>query len=223
MLIVEELHLLLLRADGRNEAAGAGARMYGEIAAVIVDLVLHGRVVVTEGKRPTVHVVSTEPTGHPVLDSTLAALTPDDGQKLSSVVTRSRLDPRDVVAEVLIAQGVLSRGERGFFGMGAERTPERDPAPEAALRGRLVSVLSGQIPASQADMTLLGILQGMQAARSVLRAETAGVSATQLAKRIEQIVADSPAADAVAKAVSSIVVAIMTAGIIPPMVVATTS
>ena len=47
MLIVEELHLLLLRPDGRVESPVSVNRLYGEVAAVIVDLALHGRISVS--------------------------------------------------------------------------------------------------------------------------------------------------------------------------------
>ncbi|HWU27562.1 MAG TPA: GPP34 family phosphoprotein, partial [Microbacterium sp.] len=127
MLITEQLHLLLLRPDGRGESSAWSYRAYGEVAAVIVDLALAGRLTVTEEKRPVVHVVSPAPTGHPVLDAALARLAPLSGRRLGSLVSRSALDPKDEVIASLIAQGVLGHGERGFFGLGAERTPEAEP------------------------------------------------------------------------------------------------
>ncbi|MGB4136839.1 MAG: GPP34 family phosphoprotein [Microbacterium sp.] len=222
MLITEELRLLLLRPDGRGESSAWSYRAYGEVAAVVVDLVLHRRVVVTDEKHPVVHVVQTTPTGHPVLDATLARLAPLSGRRLSSLVTRSSLDPRDEVTASLIAQGVLDHGERGFFGLGAERTPEADPHPEAALRSRLAAVLAGTIAPQQPDLTLLAILQAMNAAHSILRAESGGLSAGRLKKRIAELAAGSPAGDAVSSAVSAVIVAMMTATMIPVMV-ATTS
>ena len=71
MLIVEELHLLLLRPDGRVESPVSVNRLYGEVAAVIVDLALHGRISVSDEKNPVIDIVSTEPTGNPILDTTL--------------------------------------------------------------------------------------------------------------------------------------------------------
>ncbi|NKF30628.1 GPP34 family phosphoprotein, partial [Pseudomonas sp. BGM005] len=76
MLIVEELHMLLLRPDGRIESAVSVNRLYGEVAAVVVDLVLHGRVTVSNEKNPVVDIVSTEPTGNPILDTMLERLMP---------------------------------------------------------------------------------------------------------------------------------------------------
>ncbi len=221
MLIVEELHLLLLRPDGRTESAVGASRLFGEIAAVIVDLALHGRVVVTADRKPVVQVLSTEPTGHPILDAALARIAPLSGRRLDALVARSKLDPLEEVVASLVAQGVIVRGERGFLGMGAQRTPETDAAPEAALRARLAGVLAGSIPPSQADLTLLAILQAQNAAHAILRAETSGASARDLKKRIEQLTAGSPAGDAVAAAVAAVVTALMTATLTPVIVAAT--
>ncbi|MDQ0643393.1 GOLPH3/VPS74 family protein [Microbacterium murale] len=225
MLVTEELHLLLIRPDGRGEIAASTYRAYGEVAAVIVDLVLHGRVTVTTEKHPLVHVISSASTGHPVLDAALQQLAPLSGQRLSSLVSKSALDPRDHVVDSLIAQGILLRGERGFFGMGALRTPEADATPETVLRRRLAEVLSGAGAPSQADLTILAILQSMQAAHSLLREESAGMSARQLKKRIEQLSVHSgagdAAGDAVAAAVNAVIAAAMTATMIPVMVAAT--
>lgn len=176
VLIVEELHLLLLRPDGRNESAASGSRMFGEIAAVIVDLALHGRVVVTAERKPVVQVLSTEPTGHPVLDAALQRVAPLSGRRLDSLVGRSKLDPLEEV----------------------------------------VASLPGTGAPSQADLTLLAILQAQGAAHAVLRQEAAGASARELKKRIEQLTAGSPAGDAVASAVTALMTASLT-----PVIVAT--
>lgn len=129
MLIVEELHMLLLRPDGRVESAVSVNRLYGEVAAVIVDLALHGRISVSNEKNPVVDIVSTEPTGNPILDTTLQRLVPLRGKRLQSLVVRPKLDPLEVVVESLVVQGVLVRGERGFFGWGRRVLPNPIPHP----------------------------------------------------------------------------------------------
>ncbi|TQL81620.1 Golgi phosphoprotein 3 GPP34 [Microbacterium saperdae] len=221
MLIVEELHLLLLRPDGRLETSAASYRLFGEVAAVIVDLTLHGRVIVTEDKKATVQVVSAEPTGNPVLDAVLARLVPLSGKRLQSLVYSTKLDPLDEVVASLVVQGVLARGERGFFGWGAERTPESDPGPEALLRSRLAAVIAGTAAPTQADLTLLAILQGLNAAHPLLRQEVGQLSAGQLRKRIEALTTGSPAGGAVSVAVNSAIAATMMA-VMTPVIVATT-
>lgn len=223
MLIVEELHMLLLRPDGRLESAVSVNRLYGEVAAVIVDLALHGRVRVTEEKHPVVQIASTEPTGNPVLDSTLARLVPLQGKRLQSLVVRPKLDPLEVVVESLLVQGVLVRGERGFFGWGSVRTPESDPAPERLLRARLADVLAGRTAPTQADVALLAILQGLDAAHAILREECGGASARELKRRIDELAAGSAAGDAVAKVVSQAMTAALMAAMTPVVVAATIS
>jgi hypothetical protein len=221
MLIVEELHLLLLRPDGRLETSAASYRLFGEVAAVLVDLTLHGRVTVTEGKKSVVQVVSADPTGHPVLDTVLARLVPLSGKRLQSLVHSTKLDPLDEVVASLVAQGVLARGERGFFGWGAERTPESDPGPEALLRSRLAAVIAGTAAPTPADLTLLAILQGLNAAHPLLRHDVGELSAGQLRRRIEALTTGSPAGDAVSLAVTSAIAATMMA-VMTPVIVATT-
>lgn len=222
MLIVEELHLLLTRPDGRVESAASVHRLFGAIAAVIVDLSLHDRVVVTEEKNPAVQVVSAEPTGNPILDAALVRLEPLSGKRLQSILMRSKLDPLEHVIESLVVQGVLVRGERGFFGWGALRTPESDPGPEMLIRSRLAAVLSGSAAPTQADVTILAILQGMNAAHPILKNEAAGASAGQLKKRIEQLVSGSAAGDAVTKAVNTAIAAALMAAMTPVIVATTT-
>ncbi len=221
MLIVEELHMLLLRPDGRVESAVSVNRLYGEVAAVIVDLALHGRISVSDEKNPVVDIVSTEPTGNPILDTTLQRLVPLRGKRLQSLVVRPKLDPLEVVVESLVVQGVLVRGERGFFGWGSARTPESDSAPEQMVRSRLAAVLAGTAAPTQADLALLSILQNLNSAHAILRDECGGMSARDLKKRIEELTAGSPAGDAVAKAVNDAIAAAMVAIMTPTIVAAT--
>jgi hypothetical protein len=221
MLIVEELHMLLLRPDGRVESAVSVNRLYGEVAAVIVDLALHGCISVSDEKNPVVEIVSTEPTGNPILDTTLHRLVPLRGKRLQSLVVRPKLDPLEVVVESLVAQGILVRGERGFFGWGSARTPESDSAPEQVLRSRLAAVLAGTGAPTQADLALLSILQNLNSAHAILRDECGGMSSRDLKRRIEELTAGSPAGDAVAKAVNDAIAAAMVAIMTPTMVAAT--
>ncbi|WP_314425610.1 GPP34 family phosphoprotein [uncultured Microbacterium sp.] len=223
MLIVEELHMLLLRPDGRVESSVSVNRLYGEVAAVIVDLALHGRITMANEKNPVVEIVSTEPTGNPILDTTLERLVPLRGKRLQSLVVRPKLDPLEVVVESLVVQGVLIRGERGFFGWGSARTPESDSTPERALRARLAAVLAGTLAPTKADLALLSILQNLNAAHAILRDECGGLSSRDLKKRIEELTAGSAAGDAVARAVNAAITAALMAAMTPVVVAATVS
>lgn len=229
MLIVEELHMLLLRPDGRVETSVSGNRLYGEVAAVLTDLALRGRIRLTEDRHPVVEIVSTEPTGHPVLDSTLERIVHLRGKRLQSIIARPKLDPLDVVVESLVVQGVLIRGERGFFGWGSARTPESDPAPELVLRERLAAVIAGDRAPTRADLSLLGILQSLGVAHAILREECAGASAKELETRIRDLAsgvdgaAGAAVGDAVAAALTTAMAAAMAAAMTPVVVAATVS
>lgn len=229
MLIVEELHMLLLRPDGRIESSVSVNRLYGEVAAVLTDLALRGRIRLTDDRHPIVEIASTEPTGHPVLDSTLERVVHMRGKRLQSLIARPKLDPLDVVVESLVVQGVLIRGERGFFGWGSARTPESDPAPELVLRARLAAVLAGDREATRGDLSLLSILQNLGVAHAILREECAGRSSKELTARIEELVsgaADAPGSavgNAVAAALDTAMAAAMMAVMTPAVVAATVS
>lgn len=226
MSIVEQLHLLLLRPDGRLESAAGAYRVFGEIAAVIVDLALHDRVEVVDGKHPTVRVTSSEPTGDTVLDAALTRLVPLSGARLDELLLRWKLDPLEDLVASLVDKGILVRGERGLFGWRGGRTPEADAAPERMLRARLAEVIAGSAPPTAADLTLLTILRGLGVAHAILRAESGGLSATELEKRIDELAVTTPVADdagdavaiAVAIAASAMVAASMSAVVIAAVV-----
>ncbi|WP_420113603.1 GOLPH3/VPS74 family protein [Pseudactinotalea sp.] len=209
MLIVEALHLLLTTEAGTPEAWSQ--RNVAASAALITDLVIAERVTLSDEKRPRVQVISTQPTGNPVLDGALPLLAERDGKRLDSLVTWHKLDPRDAVVESLVQQGILEYGERTMLGMGAPKTPERNPEPEQMVRQRLAAVLAGERPPDIGDTTVLAILQAMNVAHKVLKEESGGLRAGQLKKRINEVVESSPAGTAVEKAVQAMQVALMTA------------
>lgn len=205
MLITESLHLLLTTPEGTPQTWAS--RSLGANAALVTDLVVAERVVLSDEKRPRVSVVSTAPTGHPVLDPGLALLATRDGKRLDSLVSWARLDPKEAVVESLVAQGVLTLGQRTMLGLGAPRTPERNPEPEQMLRARLAAVLAGQAEADVTETTLLGILQGLGVARTILRAESGELRGGSLKKRIQQVVESSPTGTAVERAVDAVIAA----------------
>ena len=68
MLIAEELFLLLRRDDGKPESAMAH-RGYGFAAALLTDLVVAGRITLSDDKDPRMSVLRAGPVGHPALDA----------------------------------------------------------------------------------------------------------------------------------------------------------
>ena len=159
MLICEELFLLLTKDSGAFESYGGNDQL-GLRGAVLLDLVLAGRLSLSPDKHPRLTVLDTSPTGHAALDEALAVLPAKNGKKLSSLINWGGLKPRDAVAAQLQGAGVIERTGGGLFGL-ATRFPTRDTGPERATRERLYAVLHGERPATHADIALLGILQGM--------------------------------------------------------------
>lgn len=213
MLIVEELFLLMRRDDGKLESMGA-QRGYGLTAAVITDLVLAGRITLSDNKDPRMYVLVPGPDGHPALDAAMRRLQERDGKKLSSLVTDRRLDVEEEVAAALAAGGVVDIEQRRALGLVPARYPVRDPEPERRVREQLRTVLAGGTPRTE-DATLLAILQGLGVAAKVLADEKGTLGRRDLKRRIEAVSTEAPAGEAVAKAVAAMNTAIMAAAILP--------
>lgn len=221
MRITEDLFLLLTNDEGKVEGWGT-YRGYGLVGAVIADLVLAERISLSDDKDPRVHVTSGEPTGVAYLDAALARLGEKDGKKLSSFITDGKLNPEKGVARFLADSGIVRVEESRMLGMVPERYPVLDPTPERSVRERLRSVLLGSTPTAQ-EATILSLLQGLEVARNVLKAESESLSRGDLKKRIKAASADIPEGGAVARAVQAMNAAIMTAAIMPAITTSTSS
>ena len=206
MLICEELFLLLTKDSGAFESYGGNDQL-GLRGAVLLDLVLAGRLSLSPDKHPRLTVLDTSPTGHAALDEALAVLPAKNGKKLSSLINWGGLKPRDAVAAQLQGAGVIERTGGGLFGL-ATRFPTRDTGPERATRERLYAVLHGERPATHADIALLGILQGMGLAAKVLTPAQTGLGRGELKRAIKGLRAAGGPEDAVAGAVRSIIAGI---------------
>ena len=213
MLIAEELFLLLRRDDGKPESVTA-QRGYGLAAAVVTDLVLAGRVTLSDDKDPRMSVLQPGPVGHPALDAAMSRLEQRDGKKLSSLVTDRRVAAEKELASALAAAGVIGVEERRALGLVPARYPVRDPEPERRLREQLRTVLAGGTPRVE-DATLLAILQGLGIAPKVLADERGTLGRRELKRRIEEVSTEVQAGEAVARAVAAMNTAIMTAAILP--------
>lgn len=213
MLIVEELFLLLRRDDGKPESMSA-QRGYGLAAAVITDLVLAGRITLSDHKDPRMSVLQPGPVGHPALDAAMSRLEQRNGKRLSSLVTDRQLAVEAQVADALAADGVVEVEEKRALGLVPARYPVRDAEPERRVREQLRTVLAGGTPRTE-DATLLAILQGLGVAAKVLADEKGTLVRRDLKRRIEEVSTEVPAGEAVAKAVAAMNTAIMTAAILP--------
>ena len=91
----------------------------------------------------------------------------------------------------------------GLLGSFSPRYPTVDPVPEQQLRNHLYAVLRGEQIISEADGTILSILQGLSVATRVLPRAQTGLSRSALKRRIKEIARANPAGSAVSRAVDA--------------------
>lgn len=216
MLISEELLLLLVNDEGKDESWGT-YRGYGLAGAVLADLVVAGRLELDAAKDPRMTIVDVSSMGHPVLDVGLAALEGRDGKRLSSMISGGRLKPEGAIAQSLADAGVVRIEEKRMLGMVPARYPVLDPAPEQATRRRIASVLRGSTPPTEADLAILGILEGLSVTKKVIGPDTE-LDTRQLKARVKELAADNPSGTAVGRSVQSMAAAMTTAAIIPVII-----
>ena len=210
MLICEELFLLLTKDSGKPESRMTYPT-YGLTGALLTDLLLAGRVSLTEDRSPRVYIVNSEPTGHPVLDWALTVLPAKDGKRFSSLVSWGKLNPTHHIAESLEAAGVVRIHTGGLFGSFSPTYPTLDPVPERQLRERIDGTLRGVQPPTGSDVALLAILQALSIAPVVLPKQETGLSRGDLKRRIKEISGASPVGRAVQRAVEATTAAIVAA------------
>ena len=133
MLICEELFLLLTKDSGKPESRMTYP-VYGLTGALLTDLLLAGRISLTEERSPRVYIINSGPTGHPVLDWALTVLPAKDGKRFSSVVSWGKLNPTRHIAASLETTGVIRIHTGGLFGSFSPTYPTLDPVPERLLR-----------------------------------------------------------------------------------------
>ena len=185
---------------------------YGLTGALLTDLLLAGRISLTEERSPRIYIVSSEPTGHPVLDRALEILPAKDGKRFSSLVAWGKLNPTRHIAESLEMAGVVRIHTGGLFGSLNPSYPTLDPVPERQLRARIDGALRGVQPPTGADIALLSILQALGVAQGVLPQQETGLSRGELKRRIKELAGESPVGRAVQRAVEAVTMAIIAAG-----------
>lgn len=200
MLICENLFLLLTKDSGSFETSNS---TYGLNGALLIDLLLAGRVALGEGRNPRVSIVSSAPTGNPVLDRALQTLPDRNGKRFSSLVPWRGLNPARDIAASLSAAGIITVDTSGFFGSLSPKYPTVDPVPEQQLRSHIYAVLHGEQTALEADCTILSILQALGIATRVLPLAQTRLSRGNLKRRIKEISQSNPAGSAVSRAVNA--------------------
>lgn len=168
LLLAEELLLI-----GLDDESGRARGMFdpGSLhGALLCDLIERGAVTVDD--RTTIHPTGVAP-GHPALDAVLATIAEDPRPRSvshwTSALPWKHTKPAELVAQRLVADGVLSREEGKVLGLfRTVRLPEADPGPERALRERLRSVLVHGTTPSAHDALLVALLHTTYQVRAAL-------------------------------------------------------
>jgi Golgi phosphoprotein 3 (GPP34) len=139
--LADELLLLAYDDETGRCAVSVIALDLGMAAAVLVDLVLHGRIEVTNR---AVLPVDPSPTGHAVVDEILGRICAEQPQPAARWLQRLRHNLRQHVLESLIAQGVVrDQDVTAWDVLRVHRYPMVDPTAERETRSRLAAALTG--------------------------------------------------------------------------------
>jgi golgi phosphoprotein 3 len=145
--------LLLLAVHDEKGSFHGGMFRYALAGALVSELVLAGRLTLVEGRRRSrklLEVVSSEPTGVPVLDSALERIASAKRRQAAARwiarLAGDRAMPH-AVAEGLVEQGLLRREEGRVLGLFRRvRYPTSNPDPEDALVAALERALATDDP-----------------------------------------------------------------------------
>jgi hypothetical protein len=180
--LADELLLLAYDDETGRCAVPLIALDLGMAAAVLIDLVLHGRVAVAAG---AIVPVNPGATGHWVVDEVLARVAGEQPQPAAFWLQRLRHNLRPHVLESLIEQGVVrDRDETGWDVLRVHRYPTVDSSAERETRERLAAALAGETAPDERTAALAALIA---AARMELTLDVSGETVAELHRRLEKI------------------------------------
>lgn len=205
MLLAEDL-LLLLTDDTTGRKRQSGYLDYALAGAVLIDLMLAGRVRLTEkgetAARPNrVVVESTDPTDDALLDERLAKLAPKSGMRPQRAIEILRKGLQKSLYARLCEAGVV-RHEPGL--LGTSRYPAVDTAHETALRQNLFEVLGRGGEPDDRLASLIGLLSALDLAHKVVAEDVSTVDKRAIKKRAKLLREQNWAAQAAYKAIQAV-------------------
>jgi hypothetical protein len=154
----------------------------GMVAAVLVELVLCGRIEVTDTQ---VLVRDPAPVGVPVTDAVLAKIVSDTPHSVASWMQRLRHGLRPHVLASLVDRGVVrDQDETALEHIHLHRYPTTDPGPEADTRARLAHALTGQAVPDERTAALATLVAGVRMEPTL---GLSGPAAAQAHRRLEEI------------------------------------
>jgi hypothetical protein len=208
-----DLFLLLLHDRSRRPLLGSASLGNELAAAVILDLVLAGRVSIASHGDPAdpapLLVRDASPTGDVVLDTALGRLATGGPTGTQQALELLAGGVRADVTGQLVEQGIIRRHDRKLLGI-LTRTawPAVDPRRESAVRARLAAILLDDQEADPHTAVLLMLLLTVNAVHLVVNGYYKRVKA-----RAEQVCSGDWAGEAERAAVRAVRRAIATIAI----------
>lgn len=201
-----ELFLLLTNDAGRQDSTQF--RKQALAAATIAELLLREKVALSERRNPDVEILDSTPTGEPVLDQALTALTEVRRPRIRSVISHRRMDLTEVIGEEFVTVGAVSRKD-GWF---TTTWPAEDSSLKSALRARLVGSLRDPARASLQDGIILELLRSLRIAHRILKEDLDGMKRREVDRTIKELGVDHPVAKALKSVIDSMNAATAGAG-----------
>jgi Golgi phosphoprotein 3 (GPP34) len=208
LLLAEELLLLSLDDEkGSNQARSSLGPGLG--GALLIELTEMGALrvdgegnLVAGGPRPE------DPILGEVLDAVAAADRPRGAKHWVHQLPGQLKPLRQRLAERLVDRGILDEERKALLGMTVSRRyPEQDPAPEQALRERLLGALTGDGEPGPRDAELICLLRPFELiAKNVPREHR-----KEAKRRAKEIADTGPVNSAVSQAVAEVQAAITVA------------
>lgn len=218
----EEIMLLALREeDGKVEVKTYYEYQSLVAAALLAELVILGRAKITDPKKHTVELTSSEPTGNDLLDHALSMVV--DSKKVRSAshwlgkfAYISKL--RERAAASLCERGIL-KAEEGtvFFFFDKTYYPELNPRPELKLISRLEKAIFGtEKVTDERTIVLLALLRKSE----LLKVPFEAKALREQRHRMKDICENQLVGDAANAAAEAAQTAVMMAAIMPAMTAA---
>ncbi|MBN6037398.1 GPP34 family phosphoprotein [Amycolatopsis sp. 195334CR] len=220
MLIAEDLVLLVFDDETGKPDSMVTNLPYALAGALLIELGIENRIGV-DGKG-RLELLDRTPPAHPVLADALVKLEKFDGRKPKDAISPlsgQKLTER--LLEGLADRGVLRREEGKVLKLfPVTRWPAEDSAHEESLRSKLNAVLVDGEEPDERTAALVAVLAAIKAASKVLdlpeRADRKVVD-----QRAKEIAEGDWGSTATRKAIDELMVAVMTAVMIPAIVTTT--
>lgn len=218
--LYEEIMLLSLRDEKGTIQIGYAAQTIA--GAILAQLVLEGRISIENSKKKLVDVLSTGPSGDPILDEAIEKLSTAKRRASLSTWVQRIAGIKDLLgkaARQLCDRGILKLTEdKILFVFTRKVYPEINPLPEKKIIERMRNaVFSDSQKLKDRDIVLISLTEGS----GLLQMTFSKKELKPRKKRIEQIVNGELVGKATKEVIDACQAAIMIGTVIIPMITTT--